>query len=103
MERQLLGRSPVNEKTKEVNWLAIDIDKKINPQTFCSKIWKELGWQYFCFQTPNRNWRVIEFLDEPLHVEEAADRAKELEERIEKELKIKVDKCCNVSYYTSWR
>ena len=89
---KLLGRSPVNEKTKEVNWLAIDIDKKINPQTFCSKIWKELGWKYFCFQTPNRNWRVIEFLDEPLHVEEAADRAKELEERIEKELKIKVDK-----------
>ena len=52
---KLLGRSPVNEKTKEVNWLAIDIDKKINPQTFCSKIWKELGWKYFCFQTPNRN------------------------------------------------
>ena len=43
---KLLGRSPVNEKTKEVNWLAIDIDKKINPQPFCSKIWKELGWQY---------------------------------------------------------
>ncbi len=32
--------------------------------------------EIFLFQTPNRNWRVIEFLDEPLHVEEAADRAK---------------------------
>ena len=46
--------------------------------------------EIFCFQTPNRNWRVIEFLDEPLHVEEVADRAKELEDKIVKELKLKL-------------
>ena len=36
-------------------------------------------------------WRVVEFLDEPMHVEEAHKRAKELQERIKKELKIETD------------
>ena len=56
----------------------------------------------FLFSNTNEKLRVIEFLDEPLHVEEAADRAKELEERIEKELKIKVDRLQRVLLY-QWR
>lgn len=88
---KLCGRSPVNEETNEVEWIGIDIDKRIKPKDFCPNIFKNLGWQYFCFQTPNKKWRVIEFLDEPMHVEEAHDRAKELEARIEKELLIKCD------------
>jgi hypothetical protein len=89
--KKLCGRSPVDEETKEVSWIGIDIDKRIKPKDFCPNIFRNLGWQYFCFQTPNKKWRVIEFLDEPMHVEEAHERAKELEARIEKELLIKCD------------
>jgi len=89
--KKLCGRSPVNEETNEVEWIGIDIDKRIKPKDFCPNIFKNLGWQYFCFQTPNKKWRVIEFLDEPMHVEDAHERAKKLEARIEKELLIKCD------------
>ena len=89
--KKLCGRSPVDEKTKEVSWIGIDIDIRIKPAEFASKIWRDLGWQYDCIMTPNKKWRVIEFLNEPLHVEEAHDRAKKLEARIEKELLIKCD------------
>ncbi len=89
--KKLCGRSPLIEETNEVEWIGIDIDKKIKPSVFCPTIWKLLGWQYFCFQTPNKKWRIIEFLDEPMDVGEASERAKELEARIEKELLIKCD------------
>ncbi len=90
--KTLLGRSPVDEATKMCEWLAIDIDKRINPKEFSSKIWSKLGWQFDCIMTPNKRWRVIQFLDEPMHVEEAAEMAKELEQRIEKDLNIVTDK-----------
>ena len=89
--KKLCGRSPLIEETNEVEWIGIDIDKKIKPSVFCPTIWKLLGWMYFPFQTPNKKWRLIEFLDEPMDVEEASERAKELEARIEKELLIKCD------------
>jgi len=89
--KKLCGRSPLIEDTNEVEWIGIDIDKKIKPSVFCPTIWKLLGWMYFPFQTPNKKWRLIEFLDEPMDVEEAHERAKELEARIEKELLIKCD------------
>ena len=89
--KKLCGRSPLIEETNEVEWIGIDIDKKIKPSVFCPTIWKLLGWMYFPFQTPNKKWRLIEFLDEPMDVEEAHERAKELEARIEKELLIKCD------------
>ena len=54
-----LGRSPVNEKTLMCEWLGIDIDIKLNPKGFCSKVWSELGTQYFPFMTLNKKWRVI--------------------------------------------
>ena len=89
--KKLCGRSPLIEETNEVEWIGIDIDKKIKPSVFCPTIWKLLGWMYFPFQTPNKKWRLIEFLDEPMDVEEAHERAKDLEARIEKELLIKCD------------
>jgi len=41
--------------------------------------------------TKNRKWRVIEFLDEPMDVQLAHKRAKELQKRIENELGIETD------------
>lgn len=87
----LIGRSPVDEDTHLVSWCAIDIDKKIPPKDFCSTIFKNLGTQYFCFQTVNKGWRVVEFFDEPIDVELGHERAKQIEQRIEKELLIKCD------------
>ena len=43
--------------------------------------------EIFLFSNTKQKLRVIEFLDEPLHVEEVADRAKELEERNCKRIK----------------
>ena len=91
IEKQYLGRSPVNEKTLMCEWLGIDIDIKLNPKGFCSKVWSELGTQYFPFMTLNKKWRVIEFLDEPMDVKMAHTRAKALQERIKKELGIETD------------
>ena len=86
-----LGLSPVNEKTRMCEWLGIDIDLYLNPKDICSSVFNLLGTRYFCFMTLNKKWRVVEFLDEPMHVEEAHKRAKELQERIKKELKIETD------------
>ena len=92
----LIGRSPVDESTHEVDWIAIDIDIPLNADEFCSKIWRDLGTQYFPFKTVNGRWRLVEFLDKPTHVEVAHTRAKELEQRIEKELLIKPDNTATV-------
>ena len=89
---QYLGRSPVDEETLMVEWIGVDIDIRLKPNDICTKVWKLLGVHYFCFMTLNKKWRVIEFLDEPMHVEEAATRAKELEARIEKDLGYTPDK-----------
>ena len=89
--KNYLGRSPVDEKTFMCGWLGVDVDIRLKPEEFCSKIFELVGTQYFCFMTLNYKWRVLEFLDEPMHVEEASVRAKELEGKIEKELKIKAD------------
>jgi len=86
-----LGLSPVNEKTLMCEWLGIDIDLYLKPEDICSKVFNLLGTKYFCFMTLNKKWRVVEFLNEPMHVEEAHKRAKELEKEIEDKLKIKTD------------
>jgi len=86
-----LGLSPVNETTLMCEWIGVDIDIRFKPEDFCSKIWSKVGTQYFCFMTLNKKWRVVEFLEEPIHVEEAHKRAKELEKEIEDKLKIKTD------------
>ena len=89
--KEYLGRSPVNEETQMCDWLGIDIDIKFNARGFCSKVWSELGTQYFPFMTLNKRWRIIEFLDEPMDVKLVHQRAKELQERIKKELGIETD------------
>ena len=86
-----LGLSPVNEKTLMCEWLGVDIDLYLNPKDICSQVFNLLGTQYFCFMTLNKKWRVVEFLNEPMHVEEAHKRAKELQEEIKVKLKIEVD------------
>ncbi len=90
-KKEYLGRSPVNESTQMCEWLGIDIDIKLNPKGFCSKVWSELGTQYFPFMTLNKKWRIIEFLDEPMDVQLAHARAKDLQERIKNELGIETD------------
>ena len=90
-QKEYLGRSPLNEDTNMCEWLGVDIDIKIPPKTFCADVWSKLGTHYFPFMTKNRKWRVIEFLDEPMDVQLAHKRAKELQKRIENELGIETD------------
>ena len=86
-----LGLSPVNEQTHMVTWLGVDIDIPLKPNKFCSELFQKVGTEYFPFMTLNKRWRVIEFLDDPIHVKEANDRAKQLEKLISVELNIKLD------------
>ena len=85
------GLSPVNTETAECRWLCLDIDLKIKPDEFCKNIYEKIGPEYFCFGTMGGKWRVVEFLDDWMGVEEARDRAKELEKKVEKELGYKCD------------
>jgi len=85
------GLSPVNLETATVKWLCLDVDLKINPVEFCGNVFSKLGSQYFCFRTTGDKWRVVEFFDEPLDVDQAKDRAKELETRMEKVVGYKCD------------
>jgi len=89
--KEYLGRSPVNEETRMCDWLGVDIDIKYDPKGFCSKVWSELGTQYFPFMTLNKRWRIIEFLDGPMDVKLVHQRAKDLQGRINKELGIETD------------
>ena len=89
--KDYLGRSPVNEKTQMVEWLGCDIDLYLEPEDICSKIFELIGTKYFCFMTLNKKWRVLEFLDTPIHVEEAHKKAKQLQEDIKNKLKIELD------------
>ena len=68
-QKEYLGRSPLNEDTNMCEWLGVDIDIKIPPKTFCADVWSKLGTQYFPFMTLKKQWRIIEFLDEPMDVQ----------------------------------
>ena len=78
------GLSPVNTETAECRWLCLDVDLKIKPEEFCKNIFEKIGHQYFCFMTMGGKWRVVEFLDDWMGVDEAKDRAKKLEQKVEK-------------------
>jgi hypothetical protein len=85
------GLSPVNVLTGECRWICLDIDLKIKPEEFCKDIFEKIGHQYFCFKTMGGKWRVVEFLEDWMGVNEAKDRAKQLEAKVQKELNIKCD------------
>ena len=85
------GMSPVNTETGECRWICLDVDLKIKPEEFCKNIFEQIGTEYFCFGTMGGKWRVVEFLEDWMGVEEAKERAKELEKRIEKILNYKCD------------
>tara|TARA_R110002051_G_scaffold73732_1_gene134054 strand:+ start:678 stop:1694 length:1017 start_codon:yes stop_codon:yes gene_type:complete len=89
--KNYLGRSPVNEETKMVEWLGCDIDLYLKAEDICKNIFEKIGTKYFCFMTLNKKWRVLEFLDEPIHVEEAHKKAKQLQEDIKNKLMIELD------------
>ena len=89
--KNYLGRSPVNEKTLMCDWIGIDIDLYLNPKDICKNIFEKIGTKYFCFMTLNKKWRVVEFLDEALHVEEAHKRAKALQDHVRDTLGIEID------------
>ena len=78
------GLSPVNTETGECRWLCLDIDLKIKAEEFCKNIFEKIGHQYFCFMTMGGKWRVVEFLGDWMGVDEAKDRAKKLEQEVEK-------------------
>ncbi len=85
------GLSPVNTETGECRWICLDIDLKIKPEEFCKNIFEKIGTHYFCFGTMTGKWRVVEFLDDWMGLDEAKERAKQLEKRVEKELNYKCD------------
>ena len=89
--KNIQGLSPVNLDTGTVKWLGLDVDLKIKPKEFCGNVFSKLGSQYFCFRTTGDKWRVIEFFDEPVDVDVARDRAKELEVKMEKVVGYKCD------------
>jgi len=80
---QVQGLSPVNLETGEVLFLGLDLDLKKKPEEICRNIWSKIGTQYFCYRTMGGKWRVVEHLDDWIGVEEAKDRAKDLEKRVE--------------------
>jgi len=96
LQGHLKGLSPVNEETLMCTWGGTDIDLNIPTDKFPGEIWSKIGTKYFCFLTPNKRWRVLEFFSEPIPVEQAHKRMKELEQRIAKMLKIKVDEVSTV-------
>ena len=81
---QVQGLSPVDTETGLIKWLGLDVDLNIKSEEFCPNIFSNIGTQYFCFKTMGGKWRVVEFLDEPINADEAKDRAKELEKKVEK-------------------
>ena len=85
------GMSPVNTETGECRWICLDIDLKIKPEEFCKNIFEKIGTIYFCFGTMTGKWRVVEFLENWVSVKEAEQRAKALEQRVEKILGYKCD------------
>ena len=85
------GLSPVNTETGECRWICLDVDLKIKPEEFCKNIFEKIGTHYFCFGTMGGKWRVVEFLEDWMGVEEAKERAKQLEKKVEKELNYKCD------------
>ena len=89
--QNIQGLSPVNLETGTVKWLGLDVDLKIKPVEFCGAVFSTLGSQYFCFLTTGNKWRVVEFFDEPMDVDVAKTRAKELETRMEKVVGYKCD------------
>jgi len=96
LKGQLKGLSPVNEETQMCSWGGIDVDLPIPTNRFPGDIWSKIGTQYFCFLTPNKRWRVLEFFEQELPVEQANKRMKELETSIAKKLSIKVDEVSTV-------
>ena len=94
--KNYLGRSPVNEETKMCEWIGIDIDLYLKAEDICKNIFEKIGTQYFCFMTLNKKWRVLEFLDTPIHVEEAYKRAKQLQDHVRDTLGIEIDEKATV-------
>ncbi len=81
--KEVQGLSPVDLETGEVQWLGLDLDLKKKPEELCKKIFSEIGTKYFCYRTMGGKWRIIEHLDDWVGVDEAKDRAKDLEKRVE--------------------
>ena len=46
--------------------------------------------------TLNKKWRVLEFLEAPIHVEEAYKRAKQLQDHVRDTLGIEIDEKATV-------
>ena len=80
---EVQGLSPVDLETGEVDWLGLDVDLKKKAEEICKKIFEKIGTELLCYRTMGGKWRIIEHLTEPMGVEEAQHRAKDLEKRVE--------------------
>ena len=84
------GLSPVNLKHNAVRWICLDIDEKIDPKIFCSKLWI-YSRDLIPFMSLNGRWHVYKFFDSWFDVNEAKKEAKKIESDLIN-LGLKVDK-----------
>ena len=88
--KRVQGASPIDVERKKCKWICVDIDNYLVAD-LPGKIFELVGIQYFCFKTMSGQWRVVEFFDNWIDVDEASERAKELEKKIENLLFIRCD------------
>ena len=76
------GLSPVNISKRGCRFICCDMDKEIDPKKFCKSIYK-LDPTLFCFKSLSGRWHVYKFFDTWIEVDEAKQKAKALEKKIE--------------------
>ena len=86
-EKHLIGKpiqglSPVNVSKRGCRFICWDIDKEIDPKKFCKLIYK-LDPSLDCFKSLSGRWHVYKFFDTWIDVDEAKQKAKALEKKID--------------------
>jgi hypothetical protein len=87
--RKTFGLSPVkiiNEGNTSIGlcrWFAIDVDKKVSPEKFCSTVFK-INREALPVSSTSGRWHVYYFLDDWTNVIEARELAKALEKKLVK-------------------
>jgi len=86
-EKHLIGKpiqglSPVNVGKRGCRFICWDIDQPEDAKKFCQAIYK-LDPSLFCFKSLSGRWHVYKFFDTWVNVDEAKEKAKALEKKID--------------------
>ena len=76
------GLSPVNVSKRGCRFICWDVDKIIDPKAFCKKIYN-LNPLLFCFKSLSGRWHIYMFFDTWIDADEAKEKAKAIEKKIE--------------------